>query len=78
MAADTRSTSDPADIIRARMMRFFRLLRPSRPMTALALSIAVVMLALTISGRRAVVAQAATRPASANAHQRGRYDELRR
>ena len=30
------------------MTRLFRLLRPSRPMTALALSIAVVMLALTI------------------------------
>ena len=59
-------------------MRFFRLLRPSRPMTALALSIAVVMLALTIP--KAVAQSSRKLPpglASANvAINEGRYDEV--
>ena len=60
------------------MTRLFRLLRPSRPMTALALSIAVVTLALTIP---AAVAQSTRKLppglASANvAINEGRYDEV--
>ena len=60
------------------MTRLFRLLRPSRPMTALALSIAVVTLALTIP---AAVAQSSRKLppglASANvAINEGRYDEV--
>ena len=60
------------------MMRFFRLLRPTRPMTALALSIAVVMLALMIP--RAVAQSSRKLPpglASAQvAINEGRYDEV--
>ena len=60
------------------MMRFFRLLRPSRPMTALALAIAVVMLALMIP--RAVAQSSRKLPpglASARvAINEGRYDEV--
>ena len=60
------------------MTRLFRLLRPSRPMTALALSIAVVTLALTIP---AAVAQSSRKLppglASANvAINEGRYEEV--
>src|SRR5688572_6317987 len=60
------------------MMRFFRLLRPSRPLTALGLSIAVVTLALTIP---AAVAQSSRKlpPGLASAHvaiNEGRYDEV--
>src|SRR5688500_18553168 len=71
-------TPDPADIIRTRMMRLFRLLRPSRPLTALGLSTAVVMLALTIPS---AVAQSSRKlpPGLASAHvaiNEGRYDEV--
>ena len=59
-------------------MRFLRLLRPTRPMTALALSIAVVMLALMIP--RAVAQSSRKLPpglASAQvAINEGRYDEV--
>jgi tetratricopeptide (TPR) repeat protein len=60
------------------MMRFFRLLRPSRPLTALGLSTAVVMLALTIPS---AVAQSSRKlpPGLASAHvaiNEGRYDEV--
>ena len=59
-------------------MRFFRLLRPTRPMTALALAIAVVMLALVIP--RAVAQSSRKLPpglASAQvAINEGRYDEV--